>query len=397
MRLNKNFENLTQDYLFYDIAKKVSEYTAENPTKKLIRLGIGDVTLPLPMAAVAAMQAAVAQMSSKASFRGYGPKQGYDFLREGIAGYYESRGTNVPLDDIFINDGSKSAIGGLSDLFDENNTVLIPSPVYPAYVDTSIISGRKIVYLAANKDNGFLPMPNDNIDADIIYICSPNNPTGAAYNKGELQKWVNYAIEKSAVIIYDAAYEAFITEENLPRSIYEIVGAESCAIELCSFSKMAGFTGTRCGWTVVPQRLNINGVSLKKLWQRRQAAKFNGVSYIIQRGAAAVLTEAGMSQVKANLGVYRKNASIITNTLRELDISFSGGKNSPYIWLRCPQCIDSWSFFDKLLNECGVVGTPGIGFGKCGEGYLRLTAFGDKAATELAMRRIAKLYNSNMA
>lgn len=375
----------------------MEEYTARNPGKKLIRMGIGDVTLPLVPAVVAAMQAAVAQMSCKATFRGYGPEQGYLFLREAVAEYYAGRGACVDTDDIFITDGAKSALRGVLDVFSSDNTVLIPSPVYPVYADANIIDGRKIVYLPANEENGFLPMPNEGIDVDIIYLCSPNNPTGAVYTRQQLARWVSYAMEKNAVILFDAAYEAFIPDlpdNALPHSIYEIDGAQSCAIELCSFSKTAGFTGTRCGCIVVPSGLTVDGTAVKKLWARRQAAAYGGTAYVVQRGAQAVFSKAGMAQMRANLNTYHQNADIITETLRGLGVWFTGGECSPYIWLKCPPGFSSWQFFDKLLEECGVVGTPGSGFGEGGEGYLRLSAFGDKGAVEIAIVRIAKMYKA---
>ncbi|WP_312643655.1 LL-diaminopimelate aminotransferase [Hydrogenoanaerobacterium sp.] len=392
MKMNKNYLNLQDSYLFSTIAKKVAEYQAQNPEKKPIRLGIGDVTLPLVPAVVAAMQAAVAQMSCKATFRGYGPEQGYDFLRQAIAGYYAAHGVTVDAGDVFVSDGAKSDLGNILDLFDVENTVLIPDPVYPVYVDTNIMAGRRIVYMNANEENGFLPLPNVGIQADIIYLCSPNNPTGAVYNHEQLKAWVDYALANNAVVLFDAAYEAFIQDETLPRSIYEIEGAKQCAIEFCSLSKTAGFTGTRCGYTIVPAELTVEGEPLRKFWLRRQATKFNGVPYVVQCGAQAVFGEAGQRQIKANIAVYQENAKIISGTLREMGVWFTGGENSPYIWLKCPSGMTSWEFFDRLLTECSVVGTPGSGFGKNGEGFFRLTAFGDKAATEIAMKRLQKLF-----
>lgn len=392
MKINKNYLNLQDSYLFSTIAKKVAQYQEANPDKKPIRLGIGDVTLPLAPAVVAAMQAAVAQMSCKATFRGYGPEQGYDFLREAIAGYYESHGVAVDAGDVFVSDGAKSDLGNILDLFDVDNTVLIPDPVYPVYVDTNVMAGRKILYMDANAENCFLPLPDDNVKADIIYLCSPNNPTGAVYNHEQLGAWVDYALKNNAVILFDAAYEAFVQDETLPRSIYEIDGAKQCAIEFCSFSKTAGFTGTRCGYTIVPYELIFEDVQLRKFWLRRQTTKFNGVPYIVQCGAQAVFSEAGQRQIKANIAVYQENAKIIADALKEMDVWFTGGENSPYIWLKCPSGMTSWEFFDKLLNECSVVGTPGSGFGNNGEGFFRLTAFGDKAATEIAIKRLKSLF-----
>lgn len=387
MNINKNYENLEQSYLFSTVAKKVSEFTAKNPDKKVIRLGIGDVTLPLSKAVVDAMHKAVDEMGVQATFRGYGPEQGYDFLREAVKGYYAKRGVNLELDEIFISDGAKSDLGNILDLFDKDNTVLVPDPVYPVYVDTNIMNGRKVVFANANGDNCFLPMPDKSVKADIIYICSPNNPTGAAYNKEQLKAWVDYANEINAIILFDSAYEAFISDEDLPRSIYEIEGAKTCAIEFCSLSKTAGFTGTRCGYTIVPQALG----KLNKMWLRRQTTKFNGVPYIIQRGAEAVFLEEGQKEIKENINYYKENAKVISETLKACNIWHVGGKHSPYIWLKCPNNMSSWEFFDYLLANAQVVGTPGSGFGRNGEGYFRLTSFGSKENTVEAMERFKKL------
>ena len=390
MKLNTNYCNLAESYLFSTIAHKVAAYQAEHPDKKILRLGIGDVTLPLAPAVIDAMHAAVDEMSRKETFRGYGPEQGYDFLRESIRGYYARRGVELDLHEIFISDGAKSDCGNILDIFDGDNVVLVPDPVYPVYVDTNVMAGRKILYMNATAENGFLPMPDEKVHADIIYLCSPNNPTGAAYTAAQLKEWVDYARANNAVILYDAAYECFATE-GVARSIYEVEGAKDCAIELCSFSKTAGFTGTRCGYTIVPQSLVFDGMSCNKFWLRRQTTKFNGVSYIVQRGAAAVFTEEGEAQIHANLDVYRKNAAIIAGTMDRLGIFYTGGKNSPYIWLQCPNGMKSWDFFDLLLNEIQVVGTPGSGFGKNGEGFFRLTAFGSEETTREACERIEKL------
>lgn len=392
MKLNENFFNLREDYLFAGVAKRVEQYQGENPGKKLIRLGIGDVTLPLAPAVVAAMQAAVAQMGCKATFRGYGPVQGYAFLREAIAGDYAARGIALEPDDLFISDGAKSDLGNILELFAPDNTVLLPNPVYPAYADANIMAGRRLIYSDANAENGFLPLPNSAVTADIIYLCSPNNPTGAVYSREQLGEWVAYALARGAVILFDAAYEAFVHGEALPRSIYEVEGARQCAIEFCSFSKTAGFTGTRCGYTVVPRELTLRGTTLQELWLRRQSTKFNGVPYMVQRGAEAVYSAAGRRQVRANIESYRENAVIIADALRALGLWFTGGENSPYLWLKCPDGLNSWAFFDRLLNECGVVGTPGSGFGTNGEGYFRLSAFADKAAAEIAVKRMAGLF-----
>ena len=390
MQLNENYENLSESYLFATVAKKASEYASAHPEQKVIKLSIGDVTLPLAPAVIAAMHKAVDEMGVKETFRGYPPYEGYDFLRESISEYYARRGLKVPASDIFVSDGAKSDCGNLPELFGPDNTVLVPDPVYPVYVDTNLMAGRKIVYAAATKENGFLPMPDEKVQADLIYICSPNNPTGAAYTKEQLQKWVDYALAKDAIILYDAAYECFV-QDGAARSIYEAAGAEKCAIEMCSFSKTAGFTGTRCGYTVVPSALVRKGVSLKEMWFRRQSTKFNGVSYIVQRGAAAVFTEEGLAQIGENLGYYRENARLIADCMDRCGIFYTGGKNSPYIWLKCPDGMKSWEFFDYLLREAQVVGTPGSGFGRNGEGYFRLTAFGDRENTREACERLYRL------
>ena len=390
MKVNKNYSNVNDSYLFSTIAKKVSEYSAANPDKRIIRMGIGDVTLPLCGAVIDGMHEAVSEMAKKETFRGYGPEQGYDFLKNSIKDYYTRKSVELDADEIFISDGAKSDLGNILDLFDEDNTVLVPDPVYPVYVDTNTMAGRKIIYADANEENGFLPMPEETVHADIIYICSPNNPTGAAYNKDSLKKWVDYAIANDAVILFDAAYECFVTDKNLPRSIYEIEGAKKCAIEFCSFSKTAGFTGTRCGYTVVPKALVFEDMSLNKMWLRRQTTKFNGVPYIVQKGAAQVFTKEGMEQINTALAYYRENAKIISDTMTELGIWYTGGKNSPYIWLKCPNNMKSWDFFDMLLEKANVVGTPGSGFGKNGEGFFRLTAFSDNESTKEAMKRFAQ-------
>ena len=387
MELNEHFSALSESYLFATVAQKSAAYAAAHPDKKVIKLSIGDVTLPLAPAVISAMHEAVEEMGRKETFRGYPPYEGYDFLRGNIAEYYAARGVDVPVSDIFVSDGAKSDCGNLPELFGEDNVVLVPDPVYPVYVDTNLMAGRKIVYAAATKENGFLPMPDESVKADIIYICSPNNPTGAAYTKEQLQKWVDYANEREAVILYDAAYECFV-QDGAARSIYEAKGAEKCAIEMCSFSKTAGFTGTRCGYTVVPSALVRGGVRLRDMWFRRQSTKFNGVSYIVQRGAAAVFTEEGMKQINENLAYYRENARLIADCMDKCGIFYTGGKNSPYIWLKCPGGMKSWEFFDYLLNEIQVVGTPGSGFGENGEGFFRLTAFGDRENTKEACERL---------
>lgn len=392
MRINQKYRMLQESYLFSSIQKKVSTYQEKNPSAEIIRLGIGDVTRPLCPAAIAAMHKAVDEMAEAATFRGYGPEQGYDFLRTKIQQYYQKKNVRLSLEEIFISDGAKSDLGNILDLFAKENRVLIPSPVYPVYVDTNLMDGREIVYMEASKDNGFLPMPCEDVKADIIYLCSPNNPTGAVYTRVQLQKWVDYAIRQDAVLLFDAAYEAFITDSGCPKSIYEIEGAEACAIEFCSLSKTAGFTGTRCGYTIVPSALKRDGDCLQKMWLRRQTTKFNGVPYIVQRGAEAVFSEEGMAQCRDNIKQYQKNAQVIAKTLDMLGIWYVGGENSPYIWMECPNGMSSWEFFDDLLERANVVGTPGIGFGENGDGFFRLTAFGTQEATQMAMERLKEVY-----
>ena len=388
MNINKNYLNLEASYLFSTIAKKVSEYSEANPDKNIIRLGIGDVTLPLCNAVVNAMKSAVEEMGVQETFRGYGPEQGYDFLKSAIRDYYAKHNVSLELDEIFISDGAKSDLGNILDILGTDNKVMVQDPVYPVYVDTNIMAGRKIVYSDSNESNGFLPMPDENVKADIIYLCSPNNPTGAVYTKEQLAEWIKYARKNNALILFDSAYEAFISDETLPRSIFEIEGAKECAIEFCSFSKTAGFTGTRCGYTVVPNALVYDDTKLNKLWLRRQTTKFNGVPYIVQKGAAAVFTEDGQKEIMKNIGYYKENAKIITDALDKLGIWYTGGTNSPYIWLKCPNNMKSWEFFDYLLNNVQIVGTPGSGFGNNGEGYFRLTSFGSREKTVEAMNRL---------
>lgn len=393
--VNQNYLKLNESYLFAEIARRIREWQSAHPelSSQLIRMGIGDVTRPLPKTVVDAMVKAAQEMGVAETFRGYGPEQGYDFLKTAIQSYYKKFGVELALDEIFISDGAKSDLGNILDLFDENNTVLVTDPVYPVYVDTNMMSGRKIVYAMSSEENGFLPLPAPEYRADIIYLCSPNNPTGAVYDREGLTKWVRFAQENNAILLFDAAYECFVTGD-LPHSIYEIPGARDVAIEFCSFSKKAGFTGTRCGYTIVPDTLKREDASLNKMWLRRQTTKFNGVSYITQRGAEAVFTEAGEREIEENIQYYRDNASIITETMDRLHIYYTGGKNSPYIWLKCPGDMDSWSFFDKLLNEAYVVGTPGAGFGKSGEKFFRLTAFSTHENTREAMVRFEKLVQS---
>ena len=391
MVINKNYLNLKDSYLFASIEKKVKEYKAKNPDKEVISLGIGDVTRPLVPAVVEALSGAALEMGHKESFRGYGEYQGYSFLRQAVCGYYKKKGVTLSEDEVFISDGAKSDLGNILDIFGIENTVLIPDPVYPVYVDTNVMSGRSIIFMNGSLENNFLPMPDYDVDADIIYLCSPNNPTGAVYNRDELESWVKYALDKDAVILLDGAYESFVQDEKLPTSIYQIDGAKKCTIEFCSFSKTAGFTGTRCGYTVIPNELIRGETSLNKLWYRRQTTKFNGVPYIIQRGAEAVLTDEGLAQTREDIAYYMKNAQIIADTLRSLGIWFVGGENSPYIWMKCPRNMSSWEFFDYLLTNAQLVVTPGAGFGSNGEGFCRLTAFGDSEKVKLAMSRLKDL------
>ena len=390
MKVNKNYLQLKESYLFSTISKKVAAFSKENPNASIIRLGIGDVTLPLVPAVVDALKAASEEMGVKETFHGYGPEQGYDFLKEEIRVYYEQKGVSLQSDEIFVSDGAKSDLGNILDIFSVDNTVLIPDPVYPVYVDTNTMAGRKIVYANATKENDFLPMPDSSVKADIIYMCSPNNPTGAVYNAEQLKVWIDYAVSMNALILFDSAYEAFIRDESLPTSIYQIEGAKKCVIEFCSFSKTAGFTGTRCGYTVVPHDLVFEGVSLNKLWLRRQTTKFNGVPYIIQKGAAAVFSEEGRKQIKENIDYYMENAAIVSDALSKVGIWQTGGKNSPYIWLKCPDGMKSWEYFDFLLEKANVVGTPGEGFGINGEGFFRLTAFNSRENVVEAVNRIIK-------
>ena len=397
-KLNENYLNLKESYLFAEINHRVKAYQEANPDKKIIRLGIGDVTLPIGSKMIEQLHEGVDAMASSDTFKGYGPEQGYDFLRNAIVDYYKRNGVDcIEPDEVFVSDGAKSDTGNITDLFAQDNVILIPDPVYPVYVDTNIMNGRNITYIDANAENNFLPMPDHSFHADVIYICSPNNPTGAAYNREQLKEWVDYALENDAIILYDSAYECFITDETLPRSIFAIEGARKCAIEFCSLSKTAGFTGTRCGYTIVPKDLKFaasNGkeMSLNAMWNRRQTTKFNGVSYIVQKGAAAAFSVEGMAQCKANIKYYQENAKIIAEGLAKKNIRYFGGVNSPYIWFECPSNMESWDFFDYLLKNAQVVGTPGAGFGKNGHNFFRLTSFGNRENTIEAMNRIDQLF-----
>lgn len=396
-KLNENYLNLKESYLFSEIAHRVNAYVAANPDRKVIRLGIGDVTLPFGSEIITKLHEGVDALASADTFKGYGPEQGYEFLRSAIVDYYSQNNISIDADEVFVSDGAKSDTGNITDLFDRENVTLIPDPVYPVYVDTNIMNGRNITYIDANEENDFLPMPDHSIHADIIYICSPNNPTGAAYNREQLKQWVDYALENSAVILYDSAYECFITDRTLPRSIYAIEGSKKCAVEFCSLSKTAGFTGTRCGYTIVPKDLKFPAstgaeMSLNAMWNRRQTTKFNGVPYIIQKGAAAVFSAAGMAQCRKNIEYYQQNAKMIADALSRKNIRYFGGVNSPYIWFKCPDEMVSWDFFDYLLTNAQVVGTPGAGFGRNGRNFFRLTSFGNRDDTVEAMARIERLF-----
>lgn len=398
LKINSNFSKLPGSYLFAEIAKRTKEYSSANPDVSLIKLGIGDVTLPLGQSVIAAMHKAVDEMSDKKTFRGYGPYEGYDFLREAIVRHdYAPFGAKISPDEIFVSDGAKSDCGNITDIFETDNTVAVCDPVYPVYVDSNAMEGRAgewdgkrwtdIVYLPCNEKNGFIPeLPVRT--PDIIYLCFPNNPTGAVATKEQLKIWVEYAVRNNSLILYDAAYREFITDENIPRSIYEIKGAEECAIEFCSFSKTAGFTGTRCGYTVIPKALKRSGQSLNEMWMRRQSTKFNGTSYIIQRAAEAVYSEQGEKEYRENIRYYMNNAGFIKSGLESAGLTVYGGVNSPYVWVKTPEGMPSWDFFDKLLRGANVVTTPGAGFGPEGEGFIRLTGFGDADATRLAVERV---------
>lgn len=397
-RINENYLLLNQSYLFSTIAKKVETFGASHPDADIIRLGIGDVTLPLSPAVIAALHGAVAEMGVKETFRGYGPEQGYGFLREKIAAIdFRQRGIDISPDEIFVSDGSKSDTGNIGDILGDDNVVAITNPVYPVYLDTSIMrigKSGKLRLLSCDAENGFLPeIPSERVD--VIYLCYPNNPTGTVMSKRELKKWVDWALANQSLILFDAAYEAYIRDEEVPKSIYEIENAQQCAIEFRSFSKNAGFTGLRCSYTVVPDALRVrtqNGeqVSLHGLWNRRQSTKFNGTAYIVQRAAEAVYSPQGQLEIREMVGYYMQNAKLIRDGLIEKGWTVFGGENAPYIWLKCPGDMDSWTFFDRLLEECHIVGTPGVGFGAAGEGYFRLTAFNSRERTEEAVERIRK-------
>lgn len=388
---NMHYADLKDSYLFFHIAQKTKAYLEANPEKRLYRMGIGDVSLPLPDAVIQALHEAVNDQAIKESFHGYMPECGAPFLRKTIANYYALRGVEISADEVFVSSGASDELGDILDLFDRGSSALVIEPAYPAYVDANVMAGRTIVHLASGKENGFLPEPSEEVRADILYICSPNNPTGAVFNRKQLQAWVDFANENGSVILFDAAYEAFIEDETLPHSIFELEGAKTCAIEICSLSKTAGFTGTRLGYTVIPQQLVRNGMNLNAMWVRNRTTKTNGVSYIIQKGGAAVFTPEGQRQIRENIGIYKSNAKVLMEALDKLGIWYCGGKNAPYIWMKCPDGMGSWDFFDYLLKEIQVVGTPGEGFGACGEGYFRFSTFGSPEDTKEAARRLVEL------
>lgn len=391
VKFNNNFEKLKENYLFVDMAKKISKYQDEHPDADIVRLGIGDVTLPICPVVIKAMHEAVDDMAKKETFKGYGPSEGYDFLREAIAKNYLRYCVRIDKNEVYVSDGAKNDTANIIDIFDVEGDVLIPNPSYPVYVDAAIISGRNIKYLEATEENGFLPMPDYNLSPAIIYLCSPNNPTGAVYSKEQLKQWIDYAVKKQSVIIFDAAYESFIENSEIPHSIFEIENAKKCAIEICSLSKGAGFTGLRCAYTVVPQELEVGGKNVGKVWLRRQCCKFNGVSYITQKAALAAFSEEGIKQNKKSVDYYKQNAKTIREAIEHLGLWYVGGVDSPYFWIKCPNGMTSWEFFDYLLDKINVVGTPGAGFGSNGEGFFRISCFGDHDRVEEAAKRLKTL------
>lgn len=390
MKPNMHYTELKDTYLFNTIYRKTDEYLAAHPGERVLKLGVGDVSYPLCKKVIEALHEAVDDQSRIETFHGYMPEHGAMFLREVIAKYYSGWDVDMTTDEVFVSSGACDDLGDLLEMFDRDNTVLVIEPAYPEYVDTNLLYGRKVIHLPAGEGDGFLPLPDESIDADIIYICSPNNPTGSAYTREKLKKWVDYANKKDAVILYDAAYEIFIEEDDVPHSIYEIEGADTCAVEVCSFSKTAGFTGTRVGYTIVPSKLERMGVNLNALWSRNRETRTNGISYILQKGASAVFTPEGQEQIHESISVYKKNAKVIMDAIDKCGFWYVGGKNSPYVWMKCPNNMGSWEFFDYLLNKLQIVGTPGVGFGSCGEGFLRLSAFGDPDDTQEAAKRIVE-------
>lgn len=391
LKPNMNYALLKESYLFYNIARKTNRYLSDHPGTHLYRMGIGDVSLPLCDAVISALHEAVADQGDPSRFHGYMPECGEPSLREAIASHYGRRGVTLSPDEVFVSSGASDELGDILDLFDRESSALIMEPAYPAYVDANVMAGRRIIHLPSGEENGFLPLPPEEAGADIIYICSPNNPTGAVYGRELLGRWVDYANENGSAILFDAAYEAFIGEPDVPRSIYEIEGARNCAIEICSLSKTAGFTGTRLGYTVIPKDLVRCGMNFNDMWVRNRTTKTNGVSYIIQKGARAVFTDEGQEQIMRNIQVYKNNARVIMDALDDLGLWYCGGRNAPYVWMKCPDGMSSWEFFDYLLEEIQVVGTPGEGFGSCGEGYFRLSSFGSPEDTILAAERLKGL------
>lgn len=390
---NENYKNLKESYLFYNIAQKTKAYLEEHPDSRLYRMGIGDVSLPLCDEVIRALHKAVEDQGKKDTFHGYMPECGDPKLRRTIAEYYGERGVELSPEEIFVSSGASDELGDILDLFGRDKTVMIMEPAYPAYVDANIIAGNRIIHIPSGEENGFVPQSDESAAADVIYICSPNNPTGAVFSRESLRKWVDYANRKDAILLFDAAYEAFIEEEEVPHSIFEIEGARTCAIEICSLSKTAGFTGTRLGYTVIPKALKRQGMSLNEMWVRNRTTKTNGVSYIIQQGGAAVFTKEGQRQIHERIAVYKDNARVLMEALDRLGIWYCGGKNAPYIWMKCPDGMGSWEFFDYLLQEVQVVGTPGEGFGACGEGYFRFSTFGTPEDTKEAARRLTELFS----
>ena len=390
MKPNLHYADLKESYLFYNIAQKTNAYLQSHPGTHLYRMGIGDVSLPLCDAVIRALHEAVDDQADKSRFHGYMPECGAPFLREIIGSYYRKRGIQLTDDEVFISSGASDELGDILDLFDRSCSALVMEPAYPAYVDANIMAGRTITHLPSGVEDGFLPEPKEDAAADILYLCSPNNPTGAAFTRNQLRHWVDFANRNGSIILFDAAYEAFIEDENLPHSIFEIEGAETCAIEICSLSKTAGFTGTRLGYTIVPKALVRGGMSIHDMWIRNRTTKTNGVSYVLQKGGAAVFSDEGQKQIKENIKVYKKNAQMLMNALDKLGIWYCGGKNAPYIWMKTPDKLGSWELFDYLLNEVQVIGTPGAGFGSCGEGFFRFSSFGSPEDTEEAARRLIK-------
>ena len=391
LKPNENYAKLQDSYLFYHIAQKTKAYLAAHPGQRLLRLGIGDVSQPLCPAVIDALHAAVDDQANAATFHGYLPECGAPFFREAAAKHYAARGVQLSPDEVFASYGASDELGDILDLFDRGSTVLILEPAYPAYVDANVMAGHPIVHLPAGKENGFLPLPDESTKADLIYLCSPNNPTGAVFSRSQLQQWVDFANKTGAVILFDAAYEAYIEDDALPHSIFELDGARTCAIEISSLSKTAGFTGTRLGYTVIPQTLERGGMNLNSMWVRNRTTKTNGVSYLLQKGGAAVFTDEGQSQIRAQIALYKRNAKTLTKALDDCGIWYCGGKNAPYVWLQCPGGLSSWDLFDLLLQKAQIVGTPGAGFGACGEGYFRFSCFGSPADTAEAANRLREL------